>query len=130
MAELNLVLRELMVRRLKKDCLQDLPSKRRTEMSIVLRPKETKEIEAKFAELETLSRELSSVTEATQESRMKAFKRQSIVSELFRLTCHAKLNPTVEYINGLIDADCPQTILFAHRTCWWVLRAPPSSRVC
>ena len=115
MEELNAIMREIMVRRLKRDVLKDLPSKRRTQMSIELRPKESRTIEAKFEELELLSRELNSVTEATQESRNKAFERQALVSELFRMTCAAKLGPVAEYVNGLIDANCPQTIFFAHR---------------
>ena len=112
--ELNVLLRNVMVRRLKKNVLSQLPSKTREELTIVLRAKELKEMAPLFEQLEALSQTLRSVTVATDEDRLKVFERQSLVSELFRKTCEAKIPAVSEYLINLLDASENQHILFAH----------------
>ena len=104
----------VMVRRLKCNVLKDLPTKLREELHIPLRPKELKEMGPIFKELDDLSRELFNVREATEENRRKAFQRQALVSQLFRLTAAAKIPALVEYVTNLIDSKAPKTILFGH----------------
>ena len=113
-AELHVVMKELMVRRLKCNVLKDLPTKMREELHIPLRPKELKEMQPIFRELDKLSNELSQVREASEDSRRKAFERQALVSQLFRLTAAAKLPALVEYVQNLIDSKAPKTVLFGH----------------
>lgn len=77
-----------------------------------LRKKELREMNPIFEELEQVSRKLSGVTEASQESRSLAFERQSLVSQLFRLTAAAKIPALVEYVTNLIESKAPKTVLF------------------
>ena len=107
-------MKAIMVRRLKCNVLKDLPSKMRETLHIPLRTKELSEMQPIFQELETISQKLFNVREATQENRRLAFERQSLVSQLFRLTAAAKIPALVEYVTNLIDSKAPKTILFGH----------------
>lgn len=113
-SELNIVLRSIMVRRLKKDVLTELPSKMRETLDVVLKKSEIREMQPLFDQLESLNQQLRAVTEATDDDRMKVFKRQSLVSELFRKTCAAKIPAVQEYVTNLVHASDNQHILFAH----------------
>jgi SWI/SNF-related matrix-associated actin-dependent regulator 1 of chromatin subfamily A len=112
--ELNVVLRDIMVRRLKKNVLKQLPSKMREELTVVLRPKELKEMKPLFDHLQELNEDLRRVSEPTDEDRSKIFERSSLVSELFRKTCAAKIPAVCEYVEQLVESTTHQTILFAH----------------
>ena len=114
LTELNIVLRSIMVRRLKKDVLKQLPSKMRETLDVVLKKSEIREMQPLFDRLEELNQQLRAVTEATDDDRMKVFERQSLVSELFRKTCEAKKPAVAEYVTNLVHASDNQHILFAH----------------
>ena len=113
--ELNIVLRNVMVRRLKKDVLSQLPSKMRETLEITLKKKELTEMQPLFDQLATLNTELRAVRSATDADRLKVFERQALVSELFRKTCAAKIPAVSEYVLNLAErSDNHQHILFAH----------------
>tara|TARA_B100000787_G_scaffold52395_2_gene37860 strand:- start:875 stop:2335 length:1461 start_codon:yes stop_codon:yes gene_type:complete len=110
--ELSVVLAKCMLRRLKRDVLKDLPRKMRKRVRVPLSRKESKELQEHFVKLRELNCLLSKVTVASQESRNKAFERQSLVSEMFRATARAKLKGVCDYVKGVCQDNAHKIILF------------------
>ena len=109
--ELGVLMQSCMIRRLKKDVLKDLPNKMRRQVTIPLSKKEKKELETNFAELKQMNEVLNKVVVADQETRALAFKRQSLVSELFRCTARAKLKGVCDYVKGILQDNTDQKII-------------------
>ena len=100
-----------MVRRLKKDVLTDLPKKTRREIHIDLTRKEKKELEIHFKDLEKLNAVLRSVQVASKRTREQAFKRQALISEMFRATARAKQRAVYDYVCGVVQDNADQKII-------------------
>ncbi|CAM0906944.1 unnamed protein product [Alopecurus aequalis] len=93
----NLMKATVMIRRLKKDVLSELPLKRRQQVFMDLSEKEIKPIRALFRELETVK-----------------IKMQSCDSkEIYNDSAEAKIPAVLDYLGTLIEADC-KFLIFAH----------------
>jgi len=114
--ELSAIMSKIMIRRLKKDVLKELPDKIRKEVSVPLSKKERRELDTMFAELQGLNDRISANREPTQETRALSFKRQAHISEMFRVTARAKLKGVADYVEGLVlDNDEPFVLFGYHR---------------
>lgn len=109
--ELSVLMQTCMIRRLKRDVLRELPKKTRRQIAIPLSKKEKKELEKNFAELKQMNEVLNKVVIADQETRNLAFKRQSLISELFRCTARAKLKGVCDYVKGMLQDNMDQKII-------------------
>ena len=100
-AELSFRLRQTcMVRRLKRDVLTDLPPKTRTRVNLECAgSREIRAGHARWSEINGL-----------EETSELVLERQRLVSELFRATCHAKLECVRKYLEDLP----PNVIVFAY----------------
>eukprot|EP00928_Gymnodinium_smaydae_P020340 TRINITY_DN17862_c2_g3_i1.p1 TRINITY_DN17862_c2_g3~~TRINITY_DN17862_c2_g3_i1.p1 ORF type:complete len:1002 (-),score=158.87 TRINITY_DN17862_c2_g3_i1:120-3041(-) len=93
--ELHAHLRPIMVRRFKKDVLDELPSKRRQRIPL--------EVDTKV--LEPLRREQARVEDPKE--------KQKILMQMYAATAEAKLDAACEYVEDLLQSGC-KFLVFAH----------------
>ena len=132
--ELNSILNKLMIRRLKKDVLSQLPPKKRQKIEISTDSKVIKKLKIlmeksskKFEELLGTQIELDKLginvddlkTEKEKESSDKKEKEEDTVlnkfNKAYALTGEAKLPGIKDYVNYLVDNSC-KFLIFAHHT--------------
>jgi len=109
--EMAAIMKNCMVRRLKKDVLGDLPQKIRKEIHIDLTKKEKNELVHQFEELKKLNTILQNTTVANKRTRDMAFSRQALISEMFRATARAKIRGVAEYVSGVIQDNKDKKII-------------------
>ena len=117
--ELNYVLNQLMVRRLKKDVLKDLPGKRREKVFLDIPL--TKSMQKNAAKLDVLNRELSKIHAMDPDAPhwAKKFKERNVlISKMFTEVSYSKTGPVVEFLVSLVrekqHTEYPKVIIFAH----------------
>ena len=107
-----------MVRRLKRDVLKDLPEKIRS--IIHVEGKRSPEIISLFDEWKEINQTIKSLP--LEEAREASFKRQTLVSELFRLTCTAKIPIVKKVILDILDQNIPFIVFCYHKIMMNALR--------
>ena len=100
-----------LIRRLKRDVLTELPEKRRS--IIHVRGDKCKDIAALFREWDEINRSIKQLP--LEEAREASFRRQTLVSELFRLSCKAKINVVKKIIQDIIDQNIPFIVFCYHK---------------
>ena len=137
--ELNAILNKLMIRRLKKDVLSQLPPKKRQKIEIstdskiirqlkILMEKSSKkfekllgtqiELEKLGINLEDLKTEKEKEEENENKSQDKNKEEESVLnkfSKAYSMTGQAKLPGVKDYVNYLVDNSC-KFLIFAHHT--------------
>lgn len=99
--ELNAVLNgTVMIRRLKKDVLTQLPDKRRNKITM-------EDLDKKAV------KEVQELMEGWKNPGEEGKPADGKTHNLFKLTCQAKKTAVIDYVEYLIDADC-KFLLFAH----------------
>ena len=102
--ELVWIIRKLlMIRRVKRDVLTQLPAKQRSEMYIPLKPSKTKKMMPLFTEWKELNCKIPNMVPCSEEIKKAAFRRKCIISELFRLTSAAKADIVKKVVKDLLD---------------------------
>eukprot|EP00930_Biecheleria_cincta_P023313 TRINITY_DN16867_c0_g2_i2.p1 TRINITY_DN16867_c0_g2~~TRINITY_DN16867_c0_g2_i2.p1 ORF type:complete len:926 (-),score=144.06 TRINITY_DN16867_c0_g2_i2:153-2930(-) len=99
--ELHALLRPIMVRRLKRDVLTELPSKRRQRVQIEVSADRL----AECAAIRDQSGQLDTETQAREKRRL--------LMQLYRTSSEAKIEPVCEYVEDLINGGC-KFLVFAH----------------
>ncbi|KXZ48890.1 hypothetical protein GPECTOR_24g179 [Gonium pectorale] len=117
--ELNKLLAgTVMVRRLKKDVLHDLPAKRRQQIFIRLPDAQTKQVQALSREVEGLRAVMKSMDAAGGGAGMQgiAHEKQQAIMHLWRETAKLKVAAVSEYCADLLaeGRDAPKFLVFAH----------------
>ncbi|XP_047065554.1 SWI/SNF-related matrix-associated actin-dependent regulator of chromatin subfamily A-like protein 1 [Lolium rigidum] len=108
----NLMKATVMIRRLKKDVLSELPVKRRQQVFMDLSEKEIKPIRALFRELETVKINMKSCdSQETMESLK--FSQKNIINKIYNDSAAAKIPAVLDYLGTIIEADC-KFLIFAH----------------
>lgn len=114
-SELNFILQHLIVRRLKRDILKDLPSKMR--MKIFLDVKITAKMKKNEVKLDNLNQELRDVNidDATPALEKKFKERLYLISQMFIQLSYTKKPAAIDYIkNTLENIGKEKLILFCH----------------
>ena len=118
--ELNYILKNIMIRRLKKDVISQLPPKKRQKIEIQTESKIIKQISAINLSSETLFKKLEEINSNPFNLKMdfdnEGDGKESInnlFSKIYMLTAEAKANGVKEYIHYLIDNKC-KFLIFAH----------------
>jgi SWI/SNF-related matrix-associated actin-dependent regulator 1 of chromatin subfamily A len=106
-AELNMILsRNVMIRRLKKDVLTELPDKQRQQVFVDIPASARKEIAASLLRMETLSRA------AEEDAHARALHQQAL-NEVVRATGRAKIPAVVEFLTDIMEEGA-KMLVFAH----------------
>uniref|UniRef100_A0ACD5UJZ8 Uncharacterized protein n=1 Tax=Avena sativa TaxID=4498 RepID=A0ACD5UJZ8_AVESA len=108
----NLMKATVMIRRLKKDVLAELPVKRRQQVFLDLSEKEIKPIRALFRELETVKIKIKSCDSQETMDSLK-FTQKHIINKIYNDSAEAKIPAVLDYLGTVIEADC-KFLIFAH----------------
>lgn len=113
--ELVWMMRKLvMVRRVKRDVLTQLPEKQRSEVYVTLPTGHTRKMKPLFAEWKTLNLKIPDMVPCSDEIKKAAFRRKCIISELFRLTSHAKVEVVKKVISDLAEQNLKFIVFCYH----------------
>ncbi|NWI54917.1 ZRAB3 endonuclease, partial [Calyptomena viridis] len=107
--ELHQLLSEIMIRRLKKDVLTQLPPKVRQRIPFDLPQAAAKDLNATFAEWEKLMRNLSSDATESHFSQV-----MSLITRMYKETAIAKAGAVKDYIKMMLANDKLKFLVFAH----------------
>ncbi|KAI3459786.1 hypothetical protein Pfo_016449 [Paulownia fortunei] len=108
----NLMKATLMIRRLKKDVLSELPVKRRQQVFLELREEEMRQINALFRELEVIKRKIKSC-QFKEEAESLKFTEKNLINKIYTDSAEAKIPAVLDYLGTIIEAGC-KFLIFAH----------------
>ncbi|KAL5196682.1 hypothetical protein ABZP36_000194 [Zizania latifolia] len=108
----NLMKATVMIRRLKKDVLSQLPVKRRQQVFLVLSEKEMRHIRALFLELEAVKIKFQSCDSKETMDSLK-FAQKNLINRIYNDSAEAKIPAVLDYLGTVIEADC-KILIFAH----------------
>ncbi|KAL2470201.1 chromatin remodeling factor18 [Abeliophyllum distichum] len=108
----NLMKATVMIRRLKKDVLSELPVKRRQQVFLDLGEKEMRKINALFRELEVIKAKIKS-SQSKGEAESLKFTEKNLINKIYTDSAEAKIPAVMDYLGTLIEASC-KFLIFAH----------------
>ncbi|PUZ73106.1 hypothetical protein GQ55_2G448200 [Panicum hallii var. hallii] len=108
----NLMKATIMIRRLKKDVLSQLPVKRRQQVFLDLSEKDVKHVRPIFQELETLKIKIESADSKEMIDSLK-FTQKNLITKLYTDSAVAKTPAVLDFLGTIIEADC-KFLIFAH----------------
>ncbi|XP_022714699.1 SWI/SNF-related matrix-associated actin-dependent regulator of chromatin subfamily A-like protein 1 isoform X3 [Durio zibethinus] len=108
----NLMKATVMIRRLKKDVLCQLPMKRRQQVFLELTEKDMKQISSLFRELEVVK---SKITACQSEEEVHSLKlmQKNLINKIYTDSAQVKIPAVLDYLGTVIEADC-KFLIFAH----------------
>ncbi|XP_075484036.1 uncharacterized protein LOC142524138 isoform X2 [Primulina tabacum] len=108
----NLMKATVMIRRLKKDVLTELPVKRRQQVFLDLEEKEMRQINALFSELGVIKSQVKSC-QCKEEADLLKLKEKNLINKIYTESAEAKIPAVLDYIGTIIEAGC-KFLIFAH----------------
>ncbi|KAL5182718.1 SWI/SNF-related matrix-associated actin-dependent regulator of chromatin subfamily A-like protein 1 [Glycine soja] len=108
----NLIKATVMIRRLKKDVLSQLPVKRRQQVFLDLENKDMKQINALFRELEMVKAKIKAA-KSQEEAESLKFAQKNLINKIYTDSAEAKIPSVLDYIGTVIEAGC-KFLIFAH----------------
>nr|VDC71304.1 unnamed protein product [Brassica rapa] len=108
----NLMKATVMIRRLKKDVLSELPSKRRQQVFLDLAEKDMKQINALFRELKVVK---AKIKDCMSEDDIKSLKftEKQLINKIYTDSAEAKIPAVTDYLGTVLEAGC-KFLVFAH----------------
>lgn len=108
----NLMKATVMIRRLKKDVLSELPVKRRQQVFLDLAEKDMKQINALFRELEVVKGKIKACKSQEEVDSLK-FTEKNLINKIYTDSAEAKIPAVLDYLGTVIEAGC-KFLIFAH----------------
>ncbi|XP_022137967.1 SWI/SNF-related matrix-associated actin-dependent regulator of chromatin subfamily A-like protein 1 isoform X2 [Momordica charantia] len=108
----NLMKATLMIRRLKKDVLSELPLKRRQQVFLDLAEKDIRQIRALFCELEVIKGKVKACRSKEEVESLK-FQQKNLISKIYTDSAEAKIPAVLNYLETVVEAGC-KFLVFAH----------------
>ncbi|KAK1407819.1 hypothetical protein QVD17_39446 [Tagetes erecta] len=108
----NLIKATVMIRRLKKDVLSELPVKRRQQVFLDLADKDMKQINTLFCELEVVKNKIKACMSKEDAESLK-FTEKNLINKIYTESAEAKIPAVLDYLGTVIEAGC-KFIVFAH----------------
>ncbi|XP_021774693.1 SWI/SNF-related matrix-associated actin-dependent regulator of chromatin subfamily A-like protein 1 [Chenopodium quinoa] len=108
----NLMKATLMIRRLKKDVLYELPVKRRQQVFLDLAEKDLRQIKALFLELGVVKDRIKASSSKDEQESLK-FTQKGLINKIYTDSAEAKIPAVKEYLGTVIEAGC-KFLIFAH----------------
>ncbi|WOL10504.1 SWI/SNF-related matrix-associated actin-dependent regulator of chromatin [Canna indica] len=102
----------VMIRRLKKDVLTQLPVKRRQQVFLDLNEKDLKQIRILFRELEVVKMNIQKCDSSEKIESLKLMQK-NIINKIYNDSAEAKIPAVLDYLGTVIEADC-KFLIFAH----------------
>ncbi|XP_058212267.1 uncharacterized protein LOC131324346 isoform X2 [Rhododendron vialii] len=108
----NLMKATLMIRRLKRDVLSELPVKRRQQVFLDLAEKDMRQINALFRELEVVKNKIRA-SQSKEEAESLKFSEKHLINKIYTDSAQAKIPAVLDYLGTIIEAGC-KFLIFAH----------------
>ncbi|KAI8003668.1 hypothetical protein LOK49_LG08G03453 [Camellia lanceoleosa] len=108
----NLMKATVMIRRLKKDVLSELPVKRRQQVFLDLAEKDMRQINALFRELEVVKSKIKA-SQSKEEAESLKFSQKHLINKIYTDSAEAKIPAVLDYVGTVIEAGC-KFLIFAH----------------
>ncbi|GMH29707.1 hypothetical protein Nepgr_031550 [Nepenthes gracilis] len=108
----NLMKATVMIRRLKKDVLSELPMKRRQQVFLGLADKDMRQINALFHELAMLKGKIKACKSKEEVESLK-FTEKNLINKIYTESAEAKIPAVLDYLGTVIEAGC-KFLIFAH----------------
>ncbi|XP_057958941.1 uncharacterized protein LOC131151656 isoform X9 [Malania oleifera] len=108
----NLMKATVMIRRLKKDVLSELPVKRRQQVFLDLAEKDMKQVNALFRELDLVKSKIKACKSKEEVESLK-FTKKNLINKIYTDSAEAKIPAVVDYLGTVIEAGC-KFLIFAH----------------
>ncbi|XP_019056169.1 PREDICTED: SWI/SNF-related matrix-associated actin-dependent regulator of chromatin subfamily A-like protein 1 isoform X2 [Nelumbo nucifera] len=108
----NLMKATVMIRRLKKDVLSELPVKRRQQVFLDLAEKDMRQINALFRELEVVKNKIKACNLKEEVESLK-FSEKNLINKIYTDSAEAKIPAVLDYLGTVIEAGC-KFLIFAH----------------
>ncbi|URD89809.1 SNF2 family N-terminal domain containing protein [Musa troglodytarum] len=102
----------VMIRRLKKDVLSQLPVKRRQQVFLDLNEKDLKQIRIMFRELEVVKMNIQACDSPEKMESLK-FTQKNLINKIYNDSAEVKIPAVLDYLSTVIEADC-KFLIFAH----------------
>ncbi|WCJ28566.1 SWI/SNF-related matrix-associated actin-dependent regulator of chromatin subfamily A-like protein 1 [Euphorbia peplus] len=108
----NLMKATVMIRRLKRDVLSELPVKRRQQVFLDLAEKDMKKVNALFRELEMVKYKIK-VCSSPEEVDSLKFSEKQLINKIYTDSAEAKVSGVLDYLGTVVEAGC-KFLIFAH----------------
>ncbi|KAI6692843.1 hypothetical protein NL676_020553 [Syzygium grande] len=108
----NLMKATVMIRRLKKEVLSELPVKRRQQVFLDLANKDMKRINALFCELKVIKERIKACTSKEEAESLK-FSEKNLITKIYTDSAEAKIPAVLDYLETVVEAGC-KFLIFAH----------------
>ncbi|KAF9600180.1 hypothetical protein IFM89_005004 [Coptis chinensis] len=108
----NLMKATVMIRRLKKDVLSELPVKRRQQVFLEVADKDMKQINALFRELDLVKIKIKDC-ESKEDLDSHKFSEKNLINKIYNDSADAKIPAVKDYLETVIEAGC-KFLIFAH----------------
>lgn len=106
----------VMIRRLKRDVLTELPLKQRSEIYLKIATKDTKPLKPLFKRWIQLNNEIPRMVPCSEELKKAAFERKVLITELYRKSSAAKLKAVKQVIKDMVSQDLKFIVFCYHKT--------------
>ncbi|KAH7676274.1 Calcium/calmodulin-dependent protein kinase protein [Dioscorea alata] len=108
----NLMKATVMIRRLKKDVLSELPVKRRQQVFLDLDEKDIKQIRFLLRELEVIKSKIQA-SQSSEEVESLKISQRTLINKIYNDSAQAKIPAVHDYLGTVIEAGC-KFLIFAH----------------
>ncbi|XP_021281797.1 SWI/SNF-related matrix-associated actin-dependent regulator of chromatin subfamily A-like protein 1 isoform X2 [Herrania umbratica] len=108
----NLMKATVMIRRLKKDVLSQLPLKRRQQVFLELTEKDMKKISSLFQELNLVKGKIKACQSEEEVHSLKLIEK-NLINKIYTDSAEAKIPAVLDYLETVIEAGC-KFLIFAH----------------
>nr|GEV36771.1 SWI/SNF-related matrix-associated actin-dependent regulator of chromatin subfamily A-like protein 1 isoform X1 [Tanacetum cinerariifolium] len=105
----NLIKATVMIRRLKKEVLTELPVKRRQQVFLDLADKDMKQINALFCELEVIKCKIKASSSQEEVESLK-FKEKNIINKIYNESAEAKIPAVLDYLGTVIETVASEVV--------------------
>lgn len=105
----------VMIRRLKRDVLKDLPVKNRSQLHIDLSVRDTYELLPLFEEWKQLNEDIPNMVPCSEEVQKADFRRKAVISELYLLTSECKAKAIKKLVKDTMMNGHPFLVFCYHK---------------
>lgn len=114
--ELNwLIKKTVMVRRLKRDVLTELPKKHRSEIYLKVKQKDLKPLKGLFNKWFVLNEKIKKLEPGSDAIKKASFERKVLITELYRKSSVAKINAVKKVIKDMVDQGLKFIVFCYHK---------------